>query len=84
VEHDLHQDVAQLLEQMTCVAFVDRLGGFKSLLDEVPADAFVRLLVVPRAASVASQQPDDSPQVANVIFRLIKIYHTFTFSAICF
>ena len=50
VEDDLHEHVAELLAQESVVALVDRLHCFISLLNEVLADALVRLHPVPRTA----------------------------------
>ena len=76
VEHHLHQHVAQLLLEKHGVVVVDGLGGFIRLLQEAAADGLMRLRLVPGAAILRAEEPDDLQQVRIVIVRFpCKIYH---------
>ena len=49
MEHDLHQQVAELLAKMIAVAAVERLKGLVRLFEQIVTQRLVRLLPGPRA-----------------------------------
>ena len=59
VQHDLQQQVAQLLGQRRRIALLDGLQHLPGLLDEEAAQRLVRLLAVPGAAFRRPQMGDD-------------------------
>ena len=61
LEHDLEQEVAELLTVLARVARVDRLEHLVRLLEHVRSQAPQRLLAVPRAA-VGPAEPLHDPE----------------------
>src|SRR3954470_11284312 len=61
MEHDLEQQVAELLAQVVAVAALDRLDRLVRLLDQIADERLVRLLSVPRA--LAAQPVHDLDEV---------------------
>ena len=55
VEHDLEQQVAELLHEVVARAFIDRFQHLVGLLDEVGLQGGPRLLAIPRATPLASE-----------------------------
>jgi hypothetical protein len=62
VEHDLEEDVSQLLPQLRRVAVVEGAERLISLLQQEAPEAGVRLGAVPRAAVGGPQPGDDLAQ----------------------
>ena len=67
MEQHLHEYVAQLFLQVRRITGVDGLAGLIRLLQEVAADALVRLHLIPRAAIRRAQERDERHKVAQVI-----------------
>ena len=67
VEQHLHEHIAQLFLQVRRITGVDGLTGLIRLLQEVAADALVRLHLIPRAAIRRAQERDERHKVAQVI-----------------
>ena len=67
VKQHLHEHVAQFFLQVRRVTGVDGLAGLVRLLQEVAADALVRLHLIPRAAVRRAQERDERHKVAQVI-----------------
>ena len=55
VEHDLQQQIAELVAQVVVVAPIDRVGDFVGFLDRVRRDRVEVLLEVPWAAALADR-----------------------------
>ena len=67
VKQHLHEHVTQLHAHMHKVSGVNRLTGLIRLLEEVAADALVRLHLIPGAAVRRTQIRDERNEVAQVI-----------------
>ena len=67
MEQHLHEHVAQLFLQVRRITGVDGLADLIRLLQEVAADALVRLHLIPRAAIRRAQERDERHKVAQVI-----------------
>ena len=67
VEQHLHEHVAQLFLQVRRITGVDGLADLIRLLQEVAADALVRLHLIPGAAVRRTQVRDERNEVAQVI-----------------
>ena len=61
---DLQQHVAELVAERRRVALVDGVEHLVGLLDEVRAQALVRLLAIPRTAARGAQARHDVDQAA--------------------
>ena len=55
VEHDLEQQVAELLDEVVDVVLVDGVQHLVGFLDQVRFEGGAGLLAVPRAATLAAQ-----------------------------
>ncbi len=66
LEHDLEQQVAELLAQVRAVPGLHRLGDLEDLLDRVADQALVRLLGVPGATAGRPQPVHHLDQVRQV------------------
>ena len=67
VEQHLHEHITQFFLQVRRVTGVYGLAGLIRLLQEVAADALVRLHLIPRAAVRRAQERDERHKVAQVI-----------------
>ena len=76
MEHHLEQDVAQFLLQVLRIFLIDGLHRLIGLLQHIPADALVGLLLVPGAPFWRTEQFHDMQQVLHSIgVHILKIYH---------
>ena len=76
VEHDLHEQIPQLLTHESLVILIYSLDDLVGLLYEIFLDALVGLLGIPRASAGCAEKLHDLHKVISVIFILkLKILH---------
>ena len=67
VEEHLHHHVAELLAHVRKIALVQRLAGLIDFLNEIAADAFVRLRPIPRTAVGRTEIRNQPHKIAQCI-----------------
>jgi hypothetical protein len=67
VEHDLKQDVAELLTKDLGIVFVDTLNKLIGFLEESAAQSLMRLLGIPRASVGRTKDSYDLDEIIKVI-----------------
>jgi hypothetical protein len=72
MEHDLQQQVSELVLQALGVAGVDRLEGLVGLLEQVLSERLMRLLGVPGATARASEPRCDLQQIEHAISTVVR------------